>query len=284
PCNRQRPGFVAGVRQGFPLLRTRHPSFDHLVGAREQRRWHCEAERLGGGHPPLLCYNKAHDLEHGFHTPALLGSHERASALRLETAHCRSLISHSRPAVSVSCASGLGGLCSWSKKYTPLTFAASGGVASHASVSAPFSGPRGTGLRIVIPKSISRPLLRLNPVATSPGWKQFCRHPGRIETSRQFSREQDIGELGHVRLKLRNVVTKYPFERLHRFPVIQPNSGHRDYSRSSCDGGRRSSGLVPGSQRAVLTRTLVAENVISTDKSALLWMYCREIARGKVED
>jgi hypothetical protein len=44
---------------------------------------------------------------------------------------------------------------------------------------------------------------------------------------------------------LRNVVAKYPFERSHRFPVIEPNSGHRDYSRSSCDGGRRSSGLVP---------------------------------------
>jgi hypothetical protein len=29
-------------------------------------------------------------------------SHERASALRPETAHCRSLISHNRPAVSVS--------------------------------------------------------------------------------------------------------------------------------------------------------------------------------------
>jgi hypothetical protein len=41
-----------------------------------------------------------------------LTSHERAPALRPETAHCRSLISHSRPAVSVSCASGLGGLCS----------------------------------------------------------------------------------------------------------------------------------------------------------------------------
>src|SRR5262249_52470992 len=45
---------------------------------------------------------------------------------------------------------------------------------------------------------------------------------------------------GHVRLELRNVVANYPFERSHRFPVIQPNSGRRDYSRSSCDGGRRS--------------------------------------------
>src|SRR5215471_10059030 len=35
-------------------------------------------------------------------------------------------------------------------------------------------------------------------------------------------------------LELRNVVAKYPFERSHRFPGIQPNSGHRDYSRLSC--------------------------------------------------
>jgi hypothetical protein len=34
---------------------------------------------------------------------------------------------------------------------------------------------------------------------------------------------------------LRNVVANYPFERSERFPVIQPNSGRRDYSRSSCD-------------------------------------------------
>src|SRR5262249_21578175 len=94
-------------------------------------------------------------------------SHELASALRPETVHCRSLISHSRRAVSVSCASGVGGLCSWSKKYAPLTFATCGAVASHTRVSAPFSGLRATGLRIVIPKFISRPLLRLNPVATS---------------------------------------------------------------------------------------------------------------------
>ena len=91
--------------------------------------------------------------------------------------HCRSLISHSRLAVPVSCASGLGSLCSWSKKYTPLTFATSGEVASHTRVSAPFSGLRDTGLKIVIPKPINRPLLRLNPVATSPGWKQFAVTP-----------------------------------------------------------------------------------------------------------
>ena len=101
----------------------------------------------------------------------------RAYKGRREAAHCRSLISHSRPAVSVSCAAGLGGLCSWSKKYAPLTFATSGEVASHTRVSAPFSGLRASGLRIVIPKPISRPLLRLNPVATSPGWKQFAVTP-----------------------------------------------------------------------------------------------------------
>jgi hypothetical protein len=37
-----------------------------------------------------------------------------------------------------------------------------------------------------------------------------------------------------VGLELRNVVAKYPFERSHRFPMLQPNSGRRDYSRSSC--------------------------------------------------
>jgi hypothetical protein len=64
---------------------------------------------------------------------------------------------------------------------------------------------------------------------------------------------------GHVGLELRNVVAKYPFERSHRFPGIQPNSGRRDYSRSSCDGGRRSSGLVPGSrQDACAGRTGIA--------------------------
>ena len=49
--------------------------------------------------------------------------------------------------------------------------------ASHTRVSAPFSGLRDTGLRIVIPKSISRPLLRLNPVATL-----LARGTGRAET------------------------------------------------------------------------------------------------------
>jgi hypothetical protein len=33
---------------------------------------------------------------------------------------------------------------------------------------------------------------------------------------------------------LRNVVAKHPFEKSLRFPGIQPNSRHRDYSRLSC--------------------------------------------------
>src|SRR5215471_14793921 len=40
-------------------------------------------------------------------------------------------------------------------------------------------------------------------------------------------------------LELRNVVAKYPFERSHRFPVIQPNSGQRDHSRLNCGVGKR---------------------------------------------
>jgi hypothetical protein len=35
-------------------------------------------------------------------------------------------------------------------------------------------------------------------------------------------------------LELKNVGAKYPFENSHRFPGIQPNSGHRDHSRLSC--------------------------------------------------
>jgi len=42
---------------------------------------------------------------------------------------------------------------------------------------------------------------------------------------------------GHVRLELRNVVAKYPFERSLRFPGIQQNSDHRDYSPLSCGVG-----------------------------------------------
>src|SRR6266550_3246963 len=36
---------------------------------------------------------------------------------------------------------------------------------------------------------------------------------------------------GHVRLELRNVGAKYPFESSYRFPGIQANSCHRDHSR-----------------------------------------------------
>jgi hypothetical protein len=38
---------------------------------------------------------------------------------------------------------------------------------------------------------------------------------------------------GVVGLELGNVVANYPFERPHKFPEIQPNSGLGDYSRLS---------------------------------------------------
>ena len=41
---------------------------------------------------------------------------------------------------------------------------------------------------------------------------------------------------GHVGLELRNVAANYPFERSHRFAEIQPNLGHRDYSRAAALG------------------------------------------------
>jgi hypothetical protein len=50
---------------------------------------------------------------------------------------------------------------------------------------------------------------------------------------------------GHVRLELRNVVAKYPYEKSCRFPGIQPNSGHRDYSHLSCGVAETQLGLVP---------------------------------------
>jgi hypothetical protein len=41
-----------------------------------------------------------------------------------------------------------------------------------------------------------------------------------------------------VGLELRNVVANYLFEKSRRFAGIQPNSGHRDYSRLSCGVGQ----------------------------------------------
>jgi hypothetical protein len=59
---------------------------------------------------------------------------------------------------------------------------------------------------------------------------------GRLKAFNLVADEPDcLAEV--VGLELRNVVVKYPFERSHRFPGIQPNSGGRDYSRLSCDVG-----------------------------------------------
>jgi hypothetical protein len=42
---------------------------------------------------------------------------------------------------------------------------------------------------------------------------------------------------GHVGLELRNVVAEYPFESSRGFPGSEPNSGHGDHSRLSCNAG-----------------------------------------------
>jgi hypothetical protein len=55
-----------------------------------------------------------------------------------------------------------------------------------------------------------------------------------------------------VGFELRNVVANYSFERSHRFAGIQPNSGHRDYSRLSCGVGQMQLGLGPASEQAFL--------------------------------
>jgi hypothetical protein len=52
--------------------------------------------------------------------------------------------------------------------------------------------------------------------------------------NKSVSTSQTCCVAGHVGLELRNVVAKYPFERSHRFPGIQSDSCHRDYSRLSC--------------------------------------------------
>ena len=56
---------------------------------------------------------------------------------------------------------------------------------------------------------------------------------------------------------LRDVVAKYPFERSHGFQGIQPNSGHRDYSRLSCGVWETQLGPNARISAGMLARTLV---------------------------
>src|SRR2546427_514053 len=91
----------------------------------------------------------------------------------------------------------------------------------------------------------------------SPGPASFIRGPKSAlpSNTRGGSRVPEWGPLGSVRgalsnerpyRDLENVVAKYPFERPHKFPGIQPNSGHRDYSRLSCRAGEMQLGpLAP---------------------------------------
>jgi hypothetical protein len=113
------------------------------------------------------------------------------------------------------------------------------------------------------PPSIGRPILFLSAgliryeTVTLPGLRTYTWRRERSEIPVALSQLKELGEqaivglshvslqtghsplrpdclAGHVRLELRNVGANYPFERPHRFPRIQPNSGPRDYSRLSC--------------------------------------------------
>jgi hypothetical protein len=54
--------------------------------------------------------------------------------------------------------------------------------------------------------------------------------------------------------ELRNVAANYLFERSHKFPGIQPNSGRRDYSRLSC--GVAETQLRPGASLSAAEQPL----------------------------
>ena len=103
----------------------------------------------------------------------------------------------------------------------------------------------------------------------SPGPASFIPGPKSASPSRTRggSRVPEWGPLGSVRgalsnerpyRDLRNVVAKYPLERSHGFPRIQPNSVHRDYSRLRCGVGETQLGPSTRISAGVLTRTLVA--------------------------
>ena len=86
-------------------------------------------------------------------------------------------------------------------------------------------------------------------------------HRGDVRARRPTSRPDCV-----VGLELRNVVANYPFESSHRFPRIQPNSGHGDYSRLSCgieetQLGPRAAGSRQASDRALDDQAAGAQHI-----------------------
>ena len=84
-------------------------------------------------------------------------------------------------------------------------------------------------------------------------------------------------------LELRNVVANYPFERSHRFPGIQPNSGRRDCSRLSCDGGRRSSGLVSRGRMLALAGIVSTPPTIMSPEAPSVGQRCAGLAPSSAD-
>src|SRR5215471_3007880 len=72
---------------------------------------------------------------------------------------------------------------------------------------------------------LERPQRRLTP-APRAGFFSGAPPPTSTRSSRALSPPTWV-----VGFELRNVAAKYASERSHRFPLIEPNSGHRDNSR-----------------------------------------------------
>jgi hypothetical protein len=113
------------------------------------------------------------------------------------------------------------------------------------------------------------------------------------ETNGEISETDCVA--GHVRFELRNVAANYPFERSHKFPEIQPNSGRRDYSRLSCGVAETQLGPSARISAAFLARALAFEGLghwegflilaaASAIATALLWAAMPETIPAKYLD
>jgi len=114
-------------------------------------------------------------------------------------------------------------------------------------------------------------IARKGPAAARPDFSpstqvlELRKLPLSFRLQRQFGSAGIVPRISEARLKRRlrgwacktrtqKCRRKFPFGRSHRFAGIQPNSGHRDYSRLSCDLGETQLGPKDLSQACLRVR------------------------------